>query len=114
MKLEQSPVSRFTLIKAFKNITGTGSSINFGVITPDGLDYLPVGLYMINISGGSGEEFYLPFAILEIKTQVESIYFDDRFKTEIYFRPDGGKIKPFLYATFSSSYPAKIYIYKIG
>ena len=114
LKLEQSPVSRFTLIKAFKNITGTGSSKNLGVITPDGLDYLPVGLYMINISGGSGEEFYLPFAILEIKTQVESIYFDDRFKTEIYFRPDGGKIKPFLYATFSSSYPAKIYIYKIG
>ena len=114
LKLEQSPVSRFTLIKAFKNITGTGSSINFGVITPDGLDYLPVGLYMINISGGSGEEFYLPFAILEIKTQVESIYFDDRFETEIAFRPDGGKIKPFLFATFSSSYPAKIYIYKIG
>ena len=114
LKLEQSPVSRFTLIKAFKNITGTGSSINLGVITPDGLDYLPVGLYMINISGGSGEEFYLPFAILEIKTQVESIYFDDRFETEIAFRPDGGKIKPFLFATFSSSYPAKIYIYKIG
>ena len=114
LKLEQSPVSRFTLIKAFKNITGTGSSINLGVITPDGLDYLPVGLYMINISGGSGEEFYLPFAILEIKTQVERIYFDDRFETEIAFRPDGGKIKPFLFATFSSSYPAKIYIYKIG
>ena len=114
LKLEQSPVSRFTLIKAFKNITGTGSSKNLGVIAPDGLDYLPVGLYMINILGGSGEEFYLPFAILEIKTQVESIYFDDRFETEIAFRPDGGKIKPFLFATFSSSYPAKIYIYKIG
>ena len=114
LKLEQSPVSRFTLIKAFKNITGTGSSKNLGVIAPDGLDYLPVGLYMINILGGSGEEFCLPFAIFGIKTQVESIYFDDRFKTEITFRPDGGKIKPFLFATFSSSYPAKIYIYKIG
>lgn len=110
MKLEQSPVSRFTLIKEFKNITGTRSSINFGVITPDGLDYLPVGLYMINIIGGSGEVFYLPFAKLKIKTQIESIYFDDRFETEIAFRPDGDKIKSFLIATFSVSYPAKIYI----
>ena len=110
LKLEQSPVSRFTLIKAFKNITGTRSSINFGVITPDGLDYLPVGLYMINIIGDSGEVFYLPFAKLKIKTQIESIYFDDRFETEIAFRPDGDKIKPFLIATFSVSYPAKIYI----
>lgn len=111
MKLEQSPVSRFTLIKAFKNITGTGSSINFGVITPDGLDYLPVGLYMINIIGGSGEVFYLPFAMFEIVTQVASIYFDDKFETHISFTPDGDKVKPHLYATFSSDYPAQIHIY---
>ena len=114
MKLEQSPVSRFTLIKEFKNITGTGSPINVGVITPDGLDYLPIGLYMIEISGGSGDVFYLSFAQSKIVTDVSSIYFDDRFKTNISFIPDGGKIKPFLSATFSSSYPAHIYIYKIG
>ena len=114
MELEQSPVSRFTLIKEFKNITGTGSSINIGVITPDGLDYLPVGLYMIKISGGSGDIFNLPFVQTEITTDVEFIYFDDRFKTNIAFIPDGDKIKPFLSATFSSGYPVSIYIYKIG
>ena len=111
MELEQSPVSRFTLIKEFKNITGTGSSINIGVITPDGLDYLPVGLYMIQINGGGGDVYYLPFAQSKIVTDVSSIYFDDRFKTNIAFIPDGDKIKPFLSATFSSSYPAQIYIY---
>ena len=109
MELEQSPVSRFTLIKEFKNITGTGSSINIGVITPDGLDYLPVGLYMIQINGG-GDVYYLPFAQVKITTDVEFIYFDDRFKTNIAFIPDGDKLKPFLSATFSSSYPAQIYI----
>ena len=114
MKLEQSPVSKFTLIKEFKNITGTGSSINIGVITPDGLDYLPVGLYMIEINGGSGEVFYLPFAQIKITTTVEHIYFNDKFKTEIGFIPDGGKIKPHLIVTFGSSYPAIISIYKIG
>ena len=114
MELEQSPVSRFTLIKEFKNITGTGSSIIIGVITPDGLDYLPIGLYMIEISGGAGDLFYLPFAQVKITTDVEFIYFDDRFKTEISFTPDGDKIKPHLSATFSSSYPAGISIYKIG
>lgn len=114
MKLEQSPVSRFTLIKKFNDITGTGSSIDLGVITPDGLDYLPIGLYMIQINGGSGDVFYLPFAQVKITTDVEFIYFDDRFKTEISFIPDGDKIKPHLYVTFSSNYPASIYIYKIG
>ena len=114
MKLEQSPVSRFTLIKEFKNITGTGSSVNFGVITPDGLDYLPVGLYMIEISGGRGEVVNLPFAQVKIITHMATLYFDDRFKTEIRFIPNGDKIKPFLSATFSSSYPAIISIYKIG
>ena len=114
MELEQSPVSRFTLIKEFKKITGTGSSINIGVITPDDLDYLPIGLYMIEINGGSGDVFYLPFAQSKIATDVSSIYFDDRFNTTIIFAPDGGKVKPFLSATFSSSYPANIYIYKIG
>ena len=109
MKLEQSPVSKFTLIKHFDTY-GTGSSQNFGVITPDGLDYLPVGLYMIQTGGGAGDLIYLPFVQSEIITDVESIYFDDRFKTQINFRPDGDKIKPFLYATFSSSYPAMIYI----
>ena len=113
MELEQSPVSRFTLIKEFKNITGTGSSINIGVITPDGLDYLPVGLYMIQINGG-GEVFYLPFAQVKIITNVETIYFDDRFETKIFFAPDGNKIKPRLNVTFPSSYPARISIYKIG
>ena len=114
LELEQSPVSRFTLIKEFKNITGTGSSMNLGVITPDGLDYLPVGLYMIEISGGSGDVFYLPFAQVKITTNVEFIYFNDRFKTNISFIPDEGKIKPILSATFSSGYPASISIYKIG
>ena len=114
MELEQSPVNRFTLIKEFKNITGTGSSINIGVITPDGLDYLPVGLYMIEISGGSGDLVYLPFAQDKTVTSVKSIYFDDRFKTKIDFLPEGGKIKPHLNVTFSSSYPARISIYKIG
>ena len=114
MELEQSPVSRFTLIKEFKNITGTGSSMNLGVITPDGLDYLPVGLYMIEISGGSGDIFYLPFAQVKIITNVEFIYFNDRFNTNISFIPDEGKIKPILSATFSSGYPARISIYKIG
>lgn len=85
MKLEQSPVSKFTLIKKFNDITGTGSSINLGVITPDGLDYLPVGLYMIQTGGGSGDVFYLPFAQVKITTNVEFIYFDDRFETEISF-----------------------------
>lgn len=113
MKLEQSPVSRFTLIKEFKNITGIGSSINLGVITPDDLDYLPIGLYMINIMGG-GDLVYLPFAQVKITTNVEIIYFDDRFETEISFIPDGGKIKPHLNVTFGSSYPANISIYKIG
>ena len=114
MELEQSPVSRFTLIKEFKGITGTGSSINIGVITPDGLDYLPIGLYMIEINGGSGDVFYLPFTQVEITTDVEHIYFNDKFETHINFIPAGDKIKPFLIATFSSSYPAHIYIYKIG
>ena len=114
MELEQSPVSRFTLIKEFKNITGTGSSINIGVITPDGLDYLPVGLYMIKIDAGAGDIFNLPFVQTKITTDVEHIYFNDKFKTEIAFIPDGGKIKPILIATFSSGYPVHIYIYKIG
>ena len=114
LKLEQSPVSRFTLIKEFKNITGTGSSINLGVITPDGLDYLPVGLYMIQINGGGGEEYHLPFARVKITTVIESIYFEDRFKTNIAFTLDGDKMNPFLHTTFPSSYPANIYIYKIG
>ncbi len=110
MKLEQSPVSRFTLIKEFKNITGTGSSIKLGVITPDGLDYLPIGLYMIEIDGGSEEVFYLPFVQVKITTKVEFINFDDKFETQIFFTPDRGKIKPHLSITFSSSYPADIYI----
>ena len=114
MELEQSPVSRFTLIKEFKKITGTGSSINIGVITPDDLDYLPIGLYMIEINGGSGDVFYLPFTQVEITTDVEHIYFNDKFKTEIAFIPVGDKIKPTLRATFSSGYPVSIYIYKIG
>ena len=88
--------------------------MNLGVITPDGLDYLPVGLYMIEIDGGSGDVFYLPFAQIEIVTTVEFIYFDDRFETKIFFTPDGGKIKPHLNVTFPSSYPARIFIYKIG
>ena len=114
LKLEQSPVSKFTLIKEFKNITGTGSSITFGVITPDGLDYLPVGLYMIKIDAGAGDIFNLPFVQTKITTDVEHIYFNDKFKTEIAFIPDGGKIKPILIATFPSGYPVHIYIYKIG
>ena len=84
------------------------------VITPDGLDYLPVGLYMIEISGGSGNIFYLPFAQVQITTDVSFIYFNDRFETNIAFTPDGGKIKPHLNVTFPSSYPARISIYKIG
>ena len=52
--------------------------------------------------------------IKSIVTTVDTIYFDDRFKTEIKFRPDEGKIKPILHATFTSSYPARISIYKIG
>lgn len=112
MKLEQSPVSKFTVIKYFATY-GTGSDQNFGVITPDGLDYLPVGLYMIQI-GGAGDLVYLPFVLSAIVTTVETIYFDDRFETRIGFIPDGGKIKPHLYATFSSGYPVFIYIYKIG
>ena len=88
--------------------------MNLGVITPDGLDYLPVGLYMIQIDGGGGDVFYLPFAQVKITTDVEYIYFNDRFKTEIAFTPDGGKIKPHLIITFGSTYPAIISIYKIG
>ena len=113
MKLEQSPVSKFTLIKHFSAYS-TGSSQDFGVITPDGLDYLPVGLYMIQIGGGAGELVFLPFIQSKIVTDVIYIYFDDRFKTQIAFLPDGDKVKPHLYATFSSSYPVSIYIYKIG
>ena len=88
--------------------------MNLGVITPDGLDYLPVGLYMIAIQGGSGDVFYLPFAQIKIVTTVEFIYFNYRFETEISFIPDGDKIKPHLIVTFSSSYPPHIFIYKIG
>ena len=88
--------------------------MDLGVITPDGLDYLPVGLYMIVIQGGGGEVYHLPFAQIKIVTTIEFINFDDRFKTEISFTPDGDKIKPHLFATFGSSYHAKISIHKIG